>query len=127
MSRDAGIRVEGAAELRRTLKRAGEDLSDLKTAHSAAAQIVAGRGRGTAPRRTGTLAASVRGSGTATAAVVRAGGARVPYAGPIHWGWPSRGITAQPWLSEAATDTETVWVAGYERDVERILDRVKGI
>jgi hypothetical protein len=127
MATKAGIRVEGAPELRRTLKRAGDDLSDLKTAHATAAQYVAARSRGTAPRRKGVLAASVRGSGTKTAAVIRAGGARVPYAGPIHFGWPSRGIAPQPWITEAAEDTEPTWVEIYERAVTRILDRVKGL
>jgi hypothetical protein len=127
VTRDVGIRVEGAAELRRTLKRAGDDLSDLKAAHAGAAQIVVARGRGKAPRRRGVLAASVRGSGTKTAAVIRAGGARVPYAGPIHWGWPARNIEAQPFLSEAATETEQIWLELYESSVERILHRIKGI
>ena len=119
--------VEGGAQLRKTLRAAGDDLSDLKAAHGEAAQIVTGRARGTAPRRTGVLSASVRGSGTKTQAVVRAGGARVRYAGPIHWGWPARGIAAQPWIQEAAQDTEPVWIGRYEDAVDEALDKVKGI
>lgn len=127
MARDTGIRVEGAAELRRTLKRAGDDLSDLKDAHREAANIVTVASRVKAPKRTGQLAASVRGSGAATTATIRAGRSSVPYAGPIHWGWPARGIPANPFITEAARATEPVWTHGYEAAVEKILHRIKGI
>jgi hypothetical protein len=42
-----------------------------------------------------------------TAAVVRAGRASVPYAGPIHWGWPSRHITAQPFSTTPRSTRRT--------------------
>lgn len=127
MANTEGIRVEGAANLRRTLRRAGDDLADLKEAHGAAAAIAGSRARGTAPRRSGRLAANVRWSGAAATATVRVGSSTVPYANPIHWGWPKRGIAARPWVSEAARDTEHQWTAVYEAAVERILARVKGI
>lgn len=124
---EAGITVEGAANLRRTLKRAAGDVQDLKDAHNAAAGIAGGRARAEAPRGpSGRLGASVRWSGAATSATIRAGGARVPYAQPIHWGWPRRRIAAQPFITEAAQATESQWVGVYEAAVERILGRVKG-
>lgn len=126
-SRSAGIRVEGAKELRRTLKRAGDDLGDLKSAHAEAAGIVTAASRMRAPKRTGRLAASVRGSGAATTATIRAGRSSVPYAGPIHWGWPARNIPANPFIANAAQDTEPVWARRYEAAVEKILHRIKGI
>lgn len=123
----AGIQVEGAKEFRRTLKNAGDDLSDLKDAHRRAADVVVGASRMRVPKRKGRLAASLRGSGAKTAATVRAGGASVPYANPIHWGWPARGIKANPFITEAAQSTETEWVRLYEKEVERQLDKVKGV
>ena len=80
----AGVRVEGAARLRRELRRAGDDLGDMTAAHRAVANIVAAMAQSTAPRRSGELAATVRGSGTKTRASVRAGYKRTPYAGIIH-------------------------------------------
>lgn len=118
------VQVEGARELRRTLRKAGDDLSDMKAAHTKAAGTVLARQ--IAPARTGTLAATVRGTGTKTAAIIRAGYARVPYANPIHWGWPARNIAAQPWISEAAQGSEAVWYPVYVADVQRITDKVKG-
>lgn len=124
---NVGIRVEGAAQLRRTAKAAGVDLGDLREAHTAAGAIAGGRARQIAPKVSGRLAHNVRWSGTKTGAVIRAGGASVPYAGPIHWGWPRRHIGAQPFISDAAVATEPQWSAVYEQAVERILGHIRGV
>jgi hypothetical protein len=109
------------------MRKAGQDLGQLRDAHAAAAAVAGERAKGTAPRVSGKLAGNVRWSGTTTAATLRVGGVAVPYANPIHWGWPRRGISPQPWLSEAAQDTEPTWAAIYERAVEKILANVKGV
>ena len=119
------VEVLGARQLRATLRRAGQDMSDLKRVHAEVGRIVVAAA--SAPSRTGTLAASIRSGAAATSATVRAGGARVPYAGPIHWGWPARGITAQPFLSDAAQRTEPRWTEVYLTEVNRIIDRVQGV
>ena len=126
MSSQPGVRVVGAQQLRRTLRAAGRDLTDLKEANARAAAFVAAASRTTAPRRSGRLAASVRGNRAAGRARVSAGGASVPYAGPIHWGWPSHNIAPQPWISEQAEQTQPVWLGMYQDDVQRALDQVKG-
>lgn len=121
------LRVEGARQLRSTLRRAGDQLEDLRDTHAAAAALVAAAGTAAAPRRTGRLAGTVRGSGTKTHATVRAGYARVPYANPIHWGWPRRNIRPSLFLTTAAAQTEPTWVELYTREVNRILDQVEGV
>jgi len=120
------FQVEGGPELRRTLRRAGDDLTDLKEAHARAAQIVTPAAQAGAPHRTGRLAATVRGAGQKTAALIRAGYASVPYAGVIEWGWPARSIVAQAFIGTAARATETTWREAYLAQVQDILDRVKG-
>lgn len=120
------IKVEGGARLRRTLRQAGSDLKDLTAAHSATAQLVANAGRARAPKVSGALAGTIRPSGTKTKAVVRAGFARVPYAGPIHWGWPARSIPAQPFLSDAATSTEPAWQNIYLAALDKTISKVEG-
>jgi phage gpG-like protein len=123
----AVLDVEGGKELRRSLKAAGDDLADLKEAHAEAARTVATAAKGTAPVRTGRLAASIRGSGTKTGAIVRAGGARVPYAAIQEFGWPRHNIVGQPYLVPAARETEPDWRRAYEAAVKRILAKVKGV
>ena len=55
-----------------------------------------------------------------------AGGAKVPYAGPIHWGWPDRNIEPHPFIADTAGETEQTWLPIYEQDLQRICDSVKG-
>lgn len=120
------VQIIGLNRFVRTLNRAAGDISDMKDAHQKVGEIVASAARARAPRRSGDLAGSVRSARQARRARVMVGGARIPYAGPIHWGWPARGIAANPFVSEAAQDTESRWRDAYVRDVEAALDKVKG-
>lgn len=104
------------------MKKAGTDIKDLKAVHAKVASIAAGASR--PPRRTGRLAASERQSGTATQAILRAGGARVPYANAIHWGYKRRNIASQPWLTFAAHSTEPRWIQVYEDEVDALIETV---
>ncbi|MGV0868451.1 hypothetical protein [Corynebacterium kalidii] len=136
-----GIRVQGAARLRRTLRKAGVDIKQLRAVNRDAAQIVAtaaaaaapvggpyrSRGRGR-PRKPGRLKASIRATATNRAGVVKGGygGTRLRYAGVIHYGWPARNIRAQPFAADAAIRTEPVWTKEYERKVHEVINSVKG-
>lgn len=123
--------VEGARQLRRTLKQAGADMADLKAINRHAAAVVLPVAASNAPVRTGALAKSVRVGATASAGVVRAGNNRktaagVPYGGVIHWGWPARGIRANTFITDAARATEPVWVELYVREMNDAIQKVKG-
>jgi hypothetical protein len=118
--RGPAVEVRGGRTLR------GVDVADLKAAHAAIAQLVVTRALPNAPRRSGALAASVRGAGQAGAAVVRAGRASVPYANPIHWGWPSRHITAQPFLYDAIADSADQIEGTYLAALEQIIQSIEG-
>jgi hypothetical protein len=50
----------------------------------------------------------------------------VPYAGPIHWGWPARHIKAQPWLADTAASTQSTWEGTYLSALEHIIDSIEG-
>jgi len=123
------VRFEGARRLRSTLRRAGDDLTDMRRAHGFAALIAANAARGIAPvGRTGRLAASVRSTGTKTAGIIRAGNnSSVPYGPPVHWGWPRRGIPANPFLSRGAQQSESRWLPVYQTYIDNALNRIEGI
>lgn len=118
------VKVEGLREVQRRLKALETDTADLKAANAAAAAIVATAAATRAPRRSGKLAASVHGNRAAGRATVLGGGALVPYAGPIHWGWPSRGIEGQPFIQSAAVATEAVWLPAYEHALSTAVDKL---
>lgn len=120
------VTVDGLGDLRRALRKLGEDAADLKEANAAVAAFVANVAAGRAPRRSGRLGASVRGNRAVSRARVTAGGGVAPYAGPIHWGWPARHIEGDPFVIDAAQSTQDVWLALYVRDLDRLTDRVGG-
>jgi hypothetical protein len=120
--------VRGGRALRKGLRTAGDDLSDLKTVHRQAATIAAGGARARVPRRSSRLANTIRAAGTKTAAIVRVGNnTSVRYAGPIHWGWFRRHIHDNPFASAGAQATEPRWVPLYEQYADTALDKIKGI
>lgn len=121
-----GVEVDGLARLRRDLRRAGSDLADLKAANAAAAAMVAAEASRRAPRKSGRLAASVRGNKSASRASISAGRATVPYAGPIHYGWPARGIEANPFVTDAAQATEPHWRPIFEQELEQAASVLDG-
>lgn len=55
-----------------------------------------------------------------------AGRASVPYAGPIHYGWPAHGIEANPFVTDAAQATEPLWLPKYETDVNAVAHSLDG-
>jgi len=119
-----GVEVQGARALRNQLRAVGVDLADLKRAHASVASMIVARSRSSAPIATGALAASVRGSGQAGAAMLRAGRSALPYANPIHWGWPARRIPARPWLWDTVQDQQKQIVDVYQSAVQALLDAV---
>lgn len=126
MSNEPVVQVRGAKELRKSLKAAGDDLAELKTVHQAVGNMVVGAARGLAPTRSGALAGSIRASRLAGGVALKAGSGSIPYAGPIHWGWPARNIKATPFIMDAAMATESEWVGLYEEELNKILDRIEG-
>lgn len=124
----AVFQVEGGRQLRRTLRNAGDDLSDLKDAHRQAAAIAADQAANDAPEVSGALRATIRSAGTKTAGIVRIGNnTKVPYAGPIHWGWAARNIAANPFAATAAQETEPQWLPIYDTYIEEALKQIKGV
>lgn len=135
------VKVTGAKEIRKAIKKI-EDAAekkgmqaDLKNAYRTAAQAVEGRARSEAPRRSGRLAGSIKAKGTLQGASIVAGGLKaVPYAGPIHYGWPSRPNKAKGWrggpikankfLTRAAAASVPDVVDVLAAELQRVMDKV---
>lgn len=122
----ARIEMTGQKELARRIRKIKGNLDDFKEANAKAANTVAVRARTLAPKRSGKLAKSIRPGATKRRAVARAGNNRnsksgVPYAGPIHWGWPARHIKANPFMSVAAQQTEPQWVKYYKLAADKAI------
>jgi hypothetical protein len=92
------IQLVGYKALRRDLRQFGDEaVAMLKQVNKEAADMVADTARPNIPVRTGRLAGTLRTTGTTRGGVVRLGRKAVPYAGPIHFGWPNRPNQAKAW------------------------------
>lgn len=103
MNQDVTFRVEGLNKILRALEQLdSEAKQQFKAAGKWAGEEIAKTARGIVPVRSGRLQKSIKGVATGRGAIVRAGRATLPYAGPIHFGWGRRNIFPQPFLYQAA-------------------------
>ena len=123
MARSGGFKVDGLKELQKEIRQT-EDVElkkRLRLANKEAAQVVADQAKVEVPRRSGRLARSIGTQASQTSAFVKAGtAARVPYAGPIHFGWPKRNIRPQPFLYEAMDKRIGEVRKAYEKNLGKI-------
>ncbi|WP_311209379.1 MULTISPECIES: hypothetical protein [unclassified Aeromicrobium] len=118
----AGARVVGLRETIRALERYGVEAQDLKDVMERIGTNVVRVAHGRVRVKSGALDNSIRASKTKNKAVVRAGGARVRYAGVQNYGWPAHGIAGDLFLNKAADDTLAETIALMEeglRDLAR--------
>jgi phage gpG-like protein len=109
---DVSVTVDGADALGRAMTKAVDDLEDLTRTNREVAQAAARSSAQRAPVRTGELKRSITGEGSRSAATVRAG---APYAAPVHWGVPSRGMAPNPFILSAMVADEQTFKTLYER------------
>lgn len=98
--------VQGLREYVRALEQAGVEAGDLKEVFIKIGELVQTDARTLAPKKTGKLGMAIKPTKTKNKASVRAGGARVPYAGAINYGWPSRNIKPSLFLQRAIDRNE---------------------
>ena len=120
-------RVSGIRDLVRDLQRLGLTVDDLKGAFGAIAAKGAKTAESLAPKRSGALAASVRGNRAKNKAVIAAGFARrVPYAGPIEFGWAKRGIKPSGFMRRTDALMEPVALTELDREIDKAI-RARGL
>lgn len=117
------LEIEGLREIVRDLKQLSEDSrEDMKETHRVAGEIVAAAAKPLAPVRTGTLSSTISSSPTKYQGRVKIGrGASVPYAGPIHFGWPARRIAPQPFIYEALDGRRDEVLQTYEKRINDLI------
>jgi hypothetical protein len=113
------VRTEGADEVERSLARIGVRLSDLDFTKIAsegmrlAAEF--------APKVSGALRASIKGSKSKSRATIKAGSARVPYAAPINYGWAKRNIAPSNFLKRADLELRRTVPDQLAQQIARII------
>ncbi|MDU5380539.1 HK97 gp10 family phage protein [Cutibacterium avidum] len=122
-SGDTTIRVTGLRSTLRDLQRAGADAEDMKTLMHQLGSIVATAAQPLARHHTGAMASSIRPGRGKTKAVIRAGGARVPYAGVQHYGWPRHHISPNPFLVDAINATRPRVLAQLDKGLVDLIGK----
>ena len=124
MPRRAAVEVEGARQLRKALAELGDDAVDeLKAVNMEGVDIVLAEALTRVPVRSGRLYETVRGSATKTRGTIRAGFKRVPYAGPIHFGWPARNIEPNLFLYDAVDERRGEVIAVYKKNIGKLIKK----
>ena len=119
------VTIDGLAPLVKRLRALDKGLVvEVKALNRAAAERVATRARSLAPFDTGTLAGTIKPGGTVRSGYVQVGSARVPYAQPIHFGWPAHNIEAQPFLWDALDEEQDTVTREYARGLDALIARV---
>ena len=122
--RGGKIQIEGLKETQAALRAVSDDLkNEMKPTHLKAAEVIVEGAKRYAPVKTGRLAASIRAAATQTGGRVRAGSSAVPYAGPVHFGWPARRIKPQPFIYDAMDQRRDEVLKVYADRISKIIVR----
>lgn len=105
------------------LRQFAASVADVKATNRAAAELVGERAAELVPVRSGLLRSTIRAAGQKAGAVVRAGTGSVPYAAPIHFGWPGRNIAPAPFLYDALDDRRAEVLAVYQSRVAELIKK----
>ena len=118
----ARVEITGLRSTIRDLQRMGVEAEELKDLMGSIGDLIADAARPLARRATGTMAGSIRPGRVKTRAVIRAGGARIPYAGVQHYGWAARNITPNPYLTQALQARQAAVFAELDKGLQRLIN-----
>lgn len=129
MADNISARVEGAAQLRRTLRKAGADMSEMRQVHKRIGGVIlpsARAGTPIGPEIKGHIKSTVRVLASQAATTIRAGNKNLVYGPRTHWGWMRRGQRPNTWITRAAQSTESRWTQVYFDGITKIIDNIRG-
>ena len=116
------LEIEGLRDVQKAMRNFSDDSrNDMKETHRKAGQIVVDGAAKFVPVRSGALLASLRSAPTQRQGRVRVGSAAVPYAGPIHFGWPARKIQPNPFIYEVLDGRRQEVYALYAQRISELI------
>jgi hypothetical protein len=118
---ETGISVENLNTTIRAIKELGASREVLTEPGYQGALILIRQAKSLVPVKTGALQSSMRPRRIERGGSVQAGGKRVPYANPIHWGWFKRHIKPQPFFTKALGYTRQEIYENYYREVDALI------
>jgi hypothetical protein len=124
MATSPTYQIDGLNKLLRALENLDEGAKDsFKEAGLKIGKFVADRAKGEVPVRSSRLQGTIRHVSSRRGARIRAGSARVPYAGVIHFGWRKRNIEPNRFLYRAVDKSVDEAVEMYLKEIYTIWNR----
>lgn len=118
----AKVEITGLRSTLRDMQRMGAEAEELRGLMEQIGELVVSAARPLARRESGAMAGSIRAGRVKTRAVVRAGGARIPYAGVQHYGWARRNISPNPYLTNALVSRQSAVLAALDKGLAGIIN-----
>ena len=116
------LEIDGLRQVQKAMRSFSDDSrNDMKETHRRAGQIVVDGAARYVPVRSGALLASLKSAPTQRQGRVRVGSAAVPYAGPIHFGWPARNIKPNPFIYEVLDGRRQEVYALYSQRISELI------
>ena len=118
------MHLTGLNELRRALRKAGDEGETLKAfrdVNKRAADVIVREAQRRAPHKSGKLAGAIRSTSAGARARVVSGKAAVQYARVIEFGWPGHNIEPQPHLYPAVSAKSQEMLEVYMNGVDELL------
>ena len=122
------VKVTGLSKVQRDLRKLSTDALDLNKTefletNKQVADLIIGEAKNYVPVLSGALAAAIKNASTKKSAKVRAGNVAVPYAGPIHFGYPKRAIKPNPFFYDAIDSRRNEVRQKYDSLVSSLIDK----
>lgn len=121
---DIGVQVDGLSRLIRDLERLGVEVSDLKEAMGRVATEVMPDYQRHVPRVTGALVGDFRAAKAKGRARLLVGRARVPYAGPVNYGWSARNIKPANFVAKGDAAAAPKASNSLEREISQLISQL---
>lgn len=115
--------IKGADQLSAGLDHLIDSLDEMSTAHKAAARIALEAARARTPVRTGRLRASGSYDSTGVSGTILF---TAPYAGPVHWGVPSKHMPPTLFALKGAKASQPLWMEVYAKAIDQEVGKVSG-
>lgn len=123
------VRITGHKETRKKIRGILDEMDqqaargELKVMNQEAAEIVKNRAVALVPVRSGKLRDTIRAAGAQKSGRVRAGFKRVPYAGPIHFGWAARNIQPNQFLYDSLDQRRYEVLQHYDQQLDALIKK----
>jgi hypothetical protein len=118
-----GVQIVNLQKTIKALEGMGVSVEDLKAAFAVIGDEAKSQATRYAPRSSGRLMSTIKVSKSKNRVNVRAGSARIAYAGVQNYGDPKRNITASRYMQKADSAVKPLVVPTLERELSALIDK----